>query len=235
MVPARNESGHLQVVIDHILEVAEIEEIIIVEGGSTDDTWDVAQKIGQENPKKVKVFKQVGRGKFDAVLLGARNSLGKYIAIWDADGTVSLQNNSEIIQICVKTELPVMGDRLRGEISPGAMRPLNWIGNWAFAILWAPILGKKPTDMLCGTKILPRELFLELPKDLIQGDPYGDFALIGFARLKGYSVVSHVVDYKARAYGETNIHRWSGGFQLLKATLLVYKEMFVQKKRWNYG
>jgi glycosyltransferase involved in cell wall biosynthesis len=212
------------------LSVREIDQIIIVEGGSKDDTWLVAQELSLEKPGKIIALKQEGRGKFDAVLHGARNSGGRYIAIWDADGTVSLKDNADIIRMCTESGLPTMGDRLRGHISPGAMRPLNWIGNWAFAIAWAPILKKRPSDMLCGTKVLPREIFIELPQEFIDGDPYGDFALIGFARICGLEVVTHVVDYQARAYGETNIHRWTGGIQLLRATFLVYKTMIKNKK-----
>jgi hypothetical protein len=87
--------------------------------------------------------------------------------------------------------------------------------------------------MLCGTKVLPRELFLELPKAFVEGDPYGDFALIGYARIKGYEIVTHVVDYNARAYGETNIHRWSGGVKLLKATFFIYAQMLKSRARKN--
>jgi glycosyltransferase involved in cell wall biosynthesis len=212
------------------LTVPQIQEIIIVEGGSKDDTWNVAQQLASEHAETIKVLQQNGIGKFDAVLHGARYSSGRFIAIWDADGTVSLKDNAEIIRICTESGLPTMGDRLRGHISRGAMRPLNWLGNWAFAILWAPILRKKPTDMLCGTKVLPREIFMDLPQNFIEGDPYGDFALIGFARLRGLDIQTHIVNYQARAYGETNIHRWSGGIQLLKATLLVYKETLKSKK-----
>lgn len=222
IVPARNESGHLRDVIAHVLSVTQIQEIIIVEGGSADDTWAVAQALATSYPDKIQAHKQAGRGKFDAVLFGARKSKGDLIAIWDADGTVSLDHNVAIICKAIESGLPTMGDRLRGKIAPGAMRPWNWLGNWAFAIAWAPILGSRPRDMLCGTKVLPRKFFITLPESLIAADPYGDFALIGYARLCGVQVVSHVVDYDARSYGETNIHRWSGGIMLLKATLRVY-------------
>lgn len=235
IVPARNESGHLRDVIAHVLSVAQIQEIIIVEGGSTDDTWAVAQELALSNPKKIQAFKQVGKGKFDAVLFGASKSKGELIAIWDADGTVSLEHNVAIICKSIESGLPTMGDRLRGNIAPGAMRPLNWLGNWAFAIAWAPILRSKPTDMLCGTKVLPRKFFVSLPESLISADPYGDFALIGYARLCGVQIVTHVVDYHARSYGETNIHRWSGGIMLLKATLRIYLDFALRRSTYREG
>lgn len=235
VVPARNESGHLRDVIAHVLSVAQIQEIIIVEGGSTDDTWAVAQELALSNPKKIQAFKQAGKGKFDAVLFGANKSKGELIAIWDADGTVSLEDNVAIICKSIESGLPTMGDRLRGNIAPGAMRPLNWLGNWAFAIAWAPILGSKPRDMLCGTKVLPRKFFTTLPESLISADPYGDFALIGYARLCGVQVVTHVVDYDARSYGETNIHRWSGGILLLKATLRIYLDFALRRSTYREG
>ena len=45
IVPARNESGHLVSVIEQIMSIEVISEIIIIEGGSSDDTWEVAKQI----------------------------------------------------------------------------------------------------------------------------------------------------------------------------------------------
>ena len=222
VVPARNESGPLNDVLDNVLSVSEINEIIIIEGGSSDNTWEVAEKLALKHPEKIKVFKQSGKGKFNAVMEGAIASTSSLILIWDADGTVPLEDSRRVVTQSLSTERPAMGDRLRGRIEPGAMQAANWIANWGFAILWAPILKDLPRDMLCGTKIFPREIFTEMPKWLVAADPYGDFALVGHARLKKMKIESCVVNYGARTYGQTNIHRWSGGVQLLSATWKIY-------------
>ena len=222
VVPARNESGHLNDVIDNVLSVSEINEIIIIEGGSTDNTWEVAESLAMEYPEKIKAFKQSGKGKFNAVMEGALASASSLVLIWDADGTVPLEDTRKVVSKSLFTRRPAMGDRLRGRIEPGAMQTANWIANWGFAILWSPILKDLPRDMLCGTKIFPREIFTEMPKWLIAADPYGDFALVGHARLRKMKIESCVVNYGARTYGQTNIHRWSGGALLLSATWKIY-------------
>ena len=115
-------------------------------------------------PYKVKINQQLGKGKFDAVLFGSKMCVTDLIMIWDADGTVPLNDTNKIIELALASGSPVIGDRLRGNIAKDAMKIANWFGNWIFAILWSPILNSKPTDMLCGTKIFPNSVFNNLPE-----------------------------------------------------------------------
>ena len=222
IVPARNEQGHLRKVISEILEVSQISQIIIVEGGSTDSTFEEASKLASENPKLIQVMKQLGKGKFDAVKQASKVCQENLIIIWDADGTVPLSSVNELVALALRTNCPVIGDRLRGEIEKGAMFKANYLGNWFFAFLWAPIMGGQIKDLLCGTKIFTREVYLSIPESLSRRDPFGDFALLLTSRLIGQKVLSHKVKYLKRQYGSTNIHRWSDGLRLLKVTLVAY-------------
>ena len=222
IIPARNEGGHLLSVVSQAMSLKEIDRIIIIEGGSTDNTWEVAQGIKDSYPDKIEISQQKGTGKFNAVLEGSQICSSELILIWDADGTVPLEDTERIVKLALQTGKPVIGDRLRGIIAKGAMQPANWFGNWMFALLWSPLIRKKPTDMLCGTKIFPTPVFREMPKWLIKHDPYGDFALVAFARARDLEILSSIVDYKARSYGVTNINRWSGAIQLFHTTFKVY-------------
>lgn len=222
IVPARNEQGHLRNVISEILEVSQISQIIIVEGGSIDSTFEEASKLASENPKLIQVMKQLGKGKFDAVKQASKFCRENLIIIWDADGTVPLSSVNELVALALRTNCPVIGDRLRGEIEKGAMFKANYLGNWFFAFLWAPIMGGQIKDLLCGTKIFTREVYLSIPESLLRHDPFGDFALLLSSRLIGQKVLSHKVKYLKRQYGSTNIHRWSDGLRLLKVTLVAY-------------
>lgn len=235
IVPARNEAGHLNEVLDHVLSVPEISQVVIVEGGSQDNTWEVAATYAKKFPNKMFLYKQDKSGKFNAVLTGAKFATGDHIVIWDADGTVPIEDSRRVISSAISSGQAAMGNRLRGRIEPGAMQIANFFGNWAFAIVWAPLLEFKPKDLLCGTKIFPREVFTEMPQWLADLDPYGDFALISHSKAKGIKIESITVNYKARAYGETNIHRWRGGIQLLKTTIAIYIAFLTGKfnARWN--
>jgi glycosyltransferase involved in cell wall biosynthesis len=222
IVPARNESGHLLELINEILGIEQISNIVIVEGGSSDNTWEVIKEIQRTHPILITAIQQNGTGKFNAVLCGAAIVSTDYVLIWDADRSISPKDTLSVINLAIQTQNPVIGNRLKGTIAPGAMRFANYVGNWLFAIAWAPLLKFKITDMLCGTKIFPTTILTDLPTSLINADPYGDFALVAYSRIMGMDVLSIPVDYKARVYGYTNIRRWSGGMALLLCTLRVY-------------
>jgi glycosyltransferase involved in cell wall biosynthesis len=226
VVPARNEEGHLDQVISQILSIECITDIIIVEGGSHDNTYLEAKKIALINPNRIKVIKQTGKCKFNAVLLGAKHASEDFLLIWDADGTVPINSTIKVIENTLSTGNVTMGNRLSGSIEPGAMQFLNLIGNWFFAVIWSPVLRGKSLDLLCGTKIIPSKIFSVIPKWLINIDPYGDFALIATARAQGLTIESVPVDYLKRQYGSTNIRRWSGGFRLLVTTFFIYIWLF---------
>jgi glycosyltransferase involved in cell wall biosynthesis len=225
IVPARNESGHLKAVVEGIVSLNRVSEIIVVEGGSSDNTWQVAKNLEASKPFQIKAIKQEGSGKFNAVLEAAKLAEYSHIIIWDADGTVSLSDTKKLLEYFrVEASFDaVMGNRLAGEIHPGAMQRANWIGNWLFALLWWPILGlKNPSDLLCGTKIFPTEIFKRIPSWLNAVDPYGDFAIIATCRRYKIKIHSISVDYYPRTYGSTNIKRWSGGLRLLFTSTIAF-------------
>jgi glycosyltransferase involved in cell wall biosynthesis len=231
VIPARNEAGYLEELVTEILSIKELNEIIIIEGGSTDTTWEICQLLEKTNKNRITSIKQTGAGKFNAVLEGAKICSSDLILIWDADGTVAKEDVTRIINLAIETRNPVIGNRLTGKMEKGAMRFANKIGNWLFAILWSPLLGRKPVDLLCGTKIFPRKIFVTLPEWLEKMDPYGDFALIAYSKKQNLKISSQKVDYYARKYGSTNISRWSGGVKLAKCTVAIYFWYFYSSYR----
>jgi glycosyltransferase involved in cell wall biosynthesis len=229
VVPARNEAGHLEALVNAILGVEEISHVVIVEGGSSDNTFEIAERISKLNPNRVTSVKQTGKGKFNAVLEGASVHQSEFTMIWDADGTVPVESTKKIINQSFSGRVVSIGDRLRGELEPDAMQFANKIGNWLFAIVWAPIIRIKPTDIFCGTKVAPSEVFLEVSEDLRAADPYGDIALLFTARRLGIKVCSVTVRYTARIYGESNMRRWRMGYVFLKLTLISYRKLIFHK------
>lgn len=234
IVPAKNEAGHLRHVIGEIKQIKEISEIIIVEGGSHDNTLFEARNLAVENPRLIKVAVQNGEGKFNAVRLGAELCRESLILIWDADGTVPLESTQSIVTIALSSGSPVIGNRLKGQIEKGAMFKANYLGNWFFAILWAPLMKGRVVDLLCGTKIFTKSVYLSIPEKIADRDPYGDFSLLISARILGEDVLSIPVTYEKRKYGETNIHRWTGGLKLLWITILAHL-IFLKAKLNSHG
>jgi glycosyltransferase involved in cell wall biosynthesis len=222
IVPARNEEGNLESVIQSIQSLSVVSKVVIVEGGSTDQTFQKAQKLALQNPTLIKVIRQQGTGKFDAVLEGVQFLNTDKIVIWDADNTVKLDDTKRILEIAASDEYAIVGDRLRGTRERHSMRAANWLGNWAFAFLWLPVNSGSANDMLCGTKVFPREVFTTIPDWMIRRDPFGDFALVANCYRLNHNILFYPVHYRARVYGQTNIRRWKSGFILLTFTLLYY-------------
>jgi glycosyltransferase involved in cell wall biosynthesis len=228
-VPARNEAGHLRLLIESISAVNEIDKIVIVEGGSTDKTFEIATLIASQQPERIKCLKQSGKGKFNAVLEGINSQETQFSMIWDADGTVPVSASRRIIKKALDEECFSMGDRLRGRIEPGAMQFANKIGNWTFALFWAPIIKRRPTDIFCGTKVAPTKVFRHVLPEMINQDPYGDISLLLSARVLGVEINPVIVEYNSRVYGESKMQRWKMGIVFSKLTLMSYRVLLNSK------
>src|SRR5436190_14912884 len=81
VIPARNEAKNLYHILPDI--PASISEIILVDGHSTDDTIAVAQELCPD----IRVVRQVGIGKGDAMRLGFAACTQDIIIMLDSDGS----------------------------------------------------------------------------------------------------------------------------------------------------
>lgn len=223
VVPARNEAGNIRAARDRLPRLADRVELIYVEGNSKDNTWDTIQKVASEpHPDwmDIKVYKQMGRGKANAVHLGFAKSSGDVLVILDADLTVPPEDLPRFVEP-LRSGIAdfTHGDRLTYPMEGQAMQFLNMIANKFFGLSFTFVLGQDFKDTLCGTKVLWRsdwEKILALRSYFGDFDPFGDFELL-FGSIKlNHKMVQIPIHYKARTYGETNIQRWHHGWILLK-------------------
>lgn len=232
IVPARNEEKNLPAVIRDLREIEIVNQIVIAEGNSSDNTWAVAKELENLYQGLVLALKQTGKNKFNAVLCGIEVAVNDHIMIWDADNTVLIANQIELMRLAEKEPTFLWtGNRLRGTREYGAMRPFNLIGNHLFSIAWIPFTGRIKIDTLCGSKIFPKSLLEHCPSSVLDNDPFGDFSILAAAHKSRTPVKSMPVKYLARTYGDTNIHRWRHGFQLLFIYFVFVSSLMVQRKK----
>lgn len=221
VVPARNEEGNIKQILERIPAMGPQDEVIFVEGNSTDDTWAEIKRMeaSYRGPLRIKTAQQKGKGKGDAVRLGFDLAENEFLMILDADVTVPPEDLPRFYEAIVsgKGEF-INGSRLVYPMERQAMRFLNLIGNKFFAFAFSFVLGQRFKDTLCGTKVLSREAYLRLARNRAyfgNFDPFGDFDLIFGAARMGLKIVEVPIRYRERTYGETNISRWRHGWLLL--------------------
>src|SRR5262249_10666807 len=70
IVPARNESGNIEAIVQRVPVMGSGTEIIFVEGGSKDDTFEQIQRVVARCSRPIRVLRQTGSGKGNAVREG---------------------------------------------------------------------------------------------------------------------------------------------------------------------
>lgn len=233
VVPARNEAGNIRNIVARYVPMGPNDELIFVEGNSTDNTWDEILNVKAEYegklPFQIIACQQEGKGKGDAVRKGFSIATREVLMILDADLTVPPEDLPKFFRaITVQGAEFVNGSRLVYPQEKAAMRFLNVLGNKFFAMAFSFTLGQRYKDTLCGTKVMWRSDYEKLAaRRAFFGDfdPFGDFDLIlGSARM-GLKVVEIPIRYKERTYGETNIQRWRHGWLLLKMTWFAARKI----------
>lgn len=228
IIPARNEEGNIAKIIPSIPKFGKWQEVIFVEGNSTDYTWQ-AVKNEERKRKNVKAYKQTGRGKLDAVKLGFNKAKGDILIIYDADRTVDANDLIKFYNaLASHPNAFINGSRMIYPMEQDSMRFLNRIANKSFSYIFTWILGQRFKDTLCGTKVLFRKDYLYMKKynkKYFEMDPFGDFALIFGAIKNNLKVIEIPVRYKKRVYGSTNIvNRFRNGLVLLKMAITAFIE-----------
>jgi ubiquinone/menaquinone biosynthesis C-methylase UbiE len=231
VIPCRNERGNIENAILRMPRFASHQEIIFVEGNSSDDTFAECERVrdAYKDQWDIKVLRQDGKGKGDAVRKGFAAATGDVLMILDADLTMppeALPKYHAVIE-SGKAEF-VNGTRLVYPMEDEAMRPLNFIANRCFAYLFSYLVNTRMTDTLCGTKVLLRKDYEVLAREreyFGNFDPFGDFDLIFGAAKQNLKIIETPIHYKARTFGETQISRFRDGWLLLKMVWFAYRKL----------
>lgn len=222
VVAARNEAGHIEEIIQRTPLMGPDDELIFIEGGSSDDTWGTISRLAEKyrGQRTILTAQQDGRGKGDAVRKGFAMASKDILMILDADMTVPPEDLPRFYN-AIRTDKGefINGSRLIYPMEKEAMRFCNILGNKFFATAFSFILGQQFRDTLCGTKVMTRKNYEKLAGHRSyfgDFDPFGDFDLIFGAARMGLKIIEIPIRYRERRYGETNISRWRHGMILLR-------------------
>ena len=230
VVPARNEAGNIAPLVERLPPMGPADELIFVEGHSTDETWATMQEAAARWPeRRITCLQQTGKGKGDAVRAGFDVARAEILMILDADLTVPPEDLVKFYRARVSGVCEfVNGSRLVYPMEAEAMRFANMVGNKFFALAFSFLLGQPFKDTLCGTKVIDRESYRQLARNreyFGDFDPFGDFDLLFGAQRLGLRIVELPIRYRERTYGTTNIQRWRHGWLLWRMTLFAARRV----------
>ena len=121
-------------------------ETLVVDGGSSDRTVQIAQDLD------CTVIEQWGEGKGLAVRQAFKHFLSNshdYLVMLDSDGTYWPEEIPRILNTIPKNGIAI-GDRLRGNLEPDAMTTTNWVGNHLLTWLAVALHGRTINDLCSG-------------------------------------------------------------------------------------
>ena len=186
LLPALDEAETIGQVITNIPRQQLVDrgydvKIVVVDGHSKDMTCEIASAMGAS------LLKQQGRGKGNALKTAFENFDGNYLFMLDADNTY---NPKEILNMLPSLENRtydvIMGSRLKGNMSKGAMSRLNYVGNKAITGT-ANILfpnGHNVSDVCTGmwgfTEEVVNALDIESPCFEVEAEMYAKCIKSGF-------------------------------------------------------
>lgn len=227
VIPARNERGNIEPAVQRLPQFCDDIEIIFIEGHSKDGTFEEMERVKAAYPDRdIKLMRQPGKGKADAVFTAYDVARGDVLMILDADLTMPPEQLPKFWE-AIKSGRGefINGSRLVYPLEDDAMRFLNLIANKIFSYLFSWLLNQRYTDTLCGTKVMRRTDYYRLRDGKAyfgDFDPFGDFDLIFGASKLNLKTIDLPIRYAARSYGETQISRFRHGVMLLRMVVFAF-------------
>lgn len=194
-----------------------VDEILLVDGHSTDNTVEVAKKIRPE----IKVLYQLGAGKGDALRYGIKHANSDIIVTLDADNATDPKEMPKFIEPLLAGYDFAKGSRFVRGFPPN--KPKHRIlGNLIIIITFNILFFRRYTDLCSGYNAFWKKKIERV--DLYSPDGFENEPLINTRiRRKGLKVIEVGHLDQGRAKGEVKESSWRQGFKAIKT---IVRERF---------
>lgn len=193
-----------------------VDEILLVDGHSTDATVDVARRLRPD----IRILYQPGTGKGDALRYAIQQARGDIIVTLDADGTTNPEDIPRFLEPLMDGYDFAKGSRFALARPRG--KPLHRIfGNWLIVMTFNVLFFRRYTDLCSGFNAFWKRA---LEKVKLDGDALEDEPLINVrVRKAGLKVkeVGHID--QGRINGQSKAPGWRQGFRAIRT---IVRERF---------
>ena len=198
VVPALNEEESIAGVV-RAIACQQVNEIIVVDNGSTDRTGEQARSAG------ARVVQEPQRGYGRACRAGqtAASTGTDIIVFLDGDGSDCPELMDRIVgPLLANTHDFVIGSRIRGKREPGSMTGQQLLAGWLAGVLIRLVYGVRYTDM-CPFRAIRRDALAQLP---MREETYGwNLEMQMRAAEAGLRILEVPVDHRRRTGGQSKV------------------------------
>jgi glycosyltransferase involved in cell wall biosynthesis len=234
IIPIFNEEKRLPKTLEQVFNFLKSQsypaEVILVENGSTDRSFEVAQAHLEKYPQLV-VLKELQRGKGLAVRRGMLAAKGTYRFMCDADFSMPTTEIPRFLPPAMEgCDIAIASREAVGAVrfnEPYYRHLVGRIYNWLIRILALPGLH----DTQCGFKCFKAETAEELFRDqTITGWSF-DVEVLFIANRKNYRIVEVPIQWYFNPDSKISVIRDSArmGFDLLKIRMNSAQGLYDQK------
>lgn len=220
IIPVYNEEATLLKMLKQVAAVSEIEQIIIVDDGSQDNSLSIAQNfiknLAKKEADRFQLLTQDNQGKGKAVRTGLEKVTGNYVLIQDADLEYDPQDIKPMLEAASKERISVVyGSRFLGPHS----NLLFWhrAGNWFLNLVVNILYNTTLSDMETCYKLIPTKLMRELD---LQANSFDLEPEITCKILKrGIHIFEVPITYIGRGFEEGKKITWWDGWAALQTII----------------
>jgi glycosyltransferase involved in cell wall biosynthesis len=210
VIPALNEADNLRSVLPRL--AAEY-EVVLVDGGSTDATVETALELRPD----VRIVRQAGKGKGNALACGFEAARREIIVMLDADGSARPEEIPSFVEALRRGADFAKGSRFLGGGGSADITLIRRFGNQMLTMLVNVLFRTRYTDLCYGYNAFWTRCLRGLAVDC---DGFEVEALINIRAAKnGCEVVEVPSVEDRRINGETNLHTVRDGWRVLRTIL----------------
>ncbi|MCK0145446.1 glycosyltransferase [Arenibacter sp. F26102] len=211
IIPLLNEEESLTELHDWIVRVMQsnhfLYEILFIDDGSTDTSWDIITKLGRTNPnvKGIRFLKNFGKSQ--ALHAGFKAAQGDVVITMDADLQDNPEEIPELYQMIAKEGFDLISGWKKKRYDSIISKNLpSKLFNWAAR----KTSGVRLHDFNCGLKAYKKEVIKTIE---VSGEMHRYIPVL--AKSAGFHKIDEkVVQHQARKYGKTKfgMDRFINGF-----------------------